>query len=493
MNMDIAPLSENPQPPDDFKGWVIFIWKKVRLRVRFYFRKVLPPVTRERVSEVQMQLRDASAPDFDYFVMVLLSAAIASFGLLTDSVATIIGAMLVAPLMSPILGIGLASIRGDTNLLKDAASAVLRGALIAVVLSALVTWANELLPFVSVQELPAEVLSRTRPTPIDLGIALAGGLAATYALVQPGLSAAMPGVAIATALMPPLCAVGVGIALGEWDVAQGAFMLFLTNAITIAASATSLFYILGFSLARKATDRNLPRSVQVSLILTVLLLAYLAAQSYFFFQEANFSRTINQVARAQVEGRDGELTDLDWIEVEDILQINITIRVSEYLTHGASVEIQDALANELQRVVELNINQINVARLDPKSPPTPTPTLTVGPSPTPTITPTVTPTLTLTPTASPTPTDTPTPTVTPTPGLAVVTERNGVDLHQSPGGPVIGRILRGETFRVLYGYEIVGGWVWIEIQDQEGRIGWVPQYLTQLITATPTPTAVEVP
>jgi uncharacterized hydrophobic protein (TIGR00271 family) len=491
--MDISPLSENPQPPDDLRGWIAFIWKKIRLQVRFYFRKVLPPVTRERVGVVQMQLRDASAPDFDYFVMVLLSAMIATFGLLTDSVATIIGAMLVAPLMSPILGIGLASIRGDTNLLKDAASAVLRGAVIAIVLSALVTWLNELLPFVGLQELPAEVLSRTRPTPIDLGIALAGGLAATYALVQPGLSAAMPGVAIATALMPPLCAVGVGVALGDWSVARGAFMLFVTNAITIAASATSLFYILGFSLTRKTTERNLPRSVQVSLVLTILLLAYLAGQSYIFFQEANFNRTISQVARAQVEGRGGEITDLDWIEVEDILKIDITIRVSKLLSHNASVEIQEAFANELQRVVELNINQITVAQLDPKSPPTPTPTLTLGPSPTSTVTPTPTATLTLTPTASPTPTNTPTPTLTPTPGLAVVKEVASIDLHQSPGGPVIGRILRGESFRVLYGYEIVDGWVWIEIQDQEGRIGWIPQYLSELITQTPTPTATETP
>ena len=301
--MDISPLSENPKPPEDFKGRLAYLWKKIRLQVRFYFRKVLPPVTRERVGEVQIQLRDSSAPDFDYFVMVLLSAMIATFGLLIDSVATIIGAMLVAPLMSPILGLGLASIRGDTTLLKDALSAVCRGALIAIVLSTIITWSNELMPFVSLQDLPMEVLSRTRPTPIDLGIALAGGLAATYALVQPGLSAAMPGVAIATALMPPLCSVGVGIALGRWDVAQGAFMLFLTNAITIAASATSLFYILGFSLGRKTTDRNLPRSVQASLVLTLILLAYLGVQSFFFFQEANFNRTINQVARDQVEAR----------------------------------------------------------------------------------------------------------------------------------------------------------------------------------------------
>ena len=175
--------------------------------------------------------------------------------------------------------------------------------------------------------------------------------------------------------------------------------------------------------------------------------------------------------------------------MEEVLQIKITIQISNPLSYPASVEIQDALANELQKVVELRINQVTVAKLDPKSPPTPTPTLTIGPSPTPTITPTLTPTLTATNTPMPTVTNTPEPTFTPTPGLALIPQGNGVDLHQSPEGPVIGRITRGVPFRVLYGYEIVNGWVWIEVEDAEGRIGWIPQYLSAMITETPTPTA----
>ncbi len=194
---------------------------KVRVRIRFYLRKILPPPDRERRAEVQLALREQSEPDFDYFVLVLLSCTIATFGLLIDSAATIIGAMLVAPLMSPILGLGLASIRGDTILLRNATSALARGAVLAILLSAFITWTNIQLPFISLLEIPAEVLARTRPSPIDLGVALAGGLAATFALVQPNLSATLPGVAIATALMPPLCAIGVGLALGDWEVAGG--------------------------------------------------------------------------------------------------------------------------------------------------------------------------------------------------------------------------------------------------------------------------------
>ena len=90
------------------------------------------------------------------------------------------------------------------------------------------------------------MLARTRPTPFDLGVALAGGAAAAYALAQPKLSAALPGVAIATALMPPLCAVGIGVAVGNLEVALGALLLFLTNLAAISFAGIMVFVLLGF-------------------------------------------------------------------------------------------------------------------------------------------------------------------------------------------------------------------------------------------------------
>ena len=124
-----------PEIPEEFWGTVSYYLQRLRVKVKFYLRKVVPAVSREERSKVQVDLREESKPDFDYFVLVFLSCTIATLGLLIDSPATIIGAMLVAPLMSPILGIGLASIRGDTTLLTDAVKALLQGALLAIVLS----------------------------------------------------------------------------------------------------------------------------------------------------------------------------------------------------------------------------------------------------------------------------------------------------------------------------------------------------------------------
>jgi len=173
-------------------------------------RRVVHPASAEEREQIISEISKAASPGFDFFLMVVLSCSIATLGLITDSPAVIIGAMLVAPLMSPIVGIGLASITGEARLAEASVSALLRGAFLAILLAIIMTFVNRYLPLVVLQELPAEVVSRTHPSPIDLVIAMAGGLAAAYAMTRKNLSATLPGVAIATALMPPLCTIGIG-------------------------------------------------------------------------------------------------------------------------------------------------------------------------------------------------------------------------------------------------------------------------------------------
>ena len=272
----------------------------IRVRLIRLKRKLLPYINLERRAEVQVQLREASHPDFDFFLLAVLSSVIATQGLLVNSPAIIIGAMLVAPLMSPIIGLGLASITGDGRLLRDGATALVRGALLAVLISFLLTYSNRFLPFIALQELPGEVLTRTHPSPIDLGVALAGGLAAAFALAMPNISAALPGVAIATALMPPLCTVGIGLAMNRWDVAGGASLLFLTNAITITFAASVVFFVLGFSPRPVKSSGRLPPSLLVSALLTATLLGPLSYLSYQFVTSATENRDIEVVVKEEV-------------------------------------------------------------------------------------------------------------------------------------------------------------------------------------------------
>jgi uncharacterized hydrophobic protein (TIGR00271 family) len=501
-----------------------------RVSLRYLWRRIVPPISQKRRGEVQVQLRDSSHPDFDFFLLVLLSSVIATLGLLIDSPATIIGAMLVAPLMSPIIGLGLASIRGDDRFLRDAASALLRGALLSIFIAFLLTWGNRFMPFIDlrVDNLPGEVLARTRPSPIDLSIALAGGLAAAFALAMPNISAALPGVAIATALMPPLCTIGIGLAFSRWDVAGGAFLLFITNSVTIAFAAMLVFVALGFTL--RSGDKvgflfGLPRSLVVSAIVTVVLLGPLTYMSVQFVRTATEARNQaawnDQIKTFLVEEvnnlREAELVEWSRAEEDNTLRLDITIRTAAPLSYRDSLDLRDAIAVRMNneglvgegQEVQLIVNQILAARLDPLKPPTPTstPTLTLtntpGPSPTMTRTPTGTPTRTPTSTATPTPTNTATstatatptttPTATSTPYLGYVDTVlfPGLRLRQNPDGPAIATLRDGESLTVLYGYQVVNGLVWIEVQDAAGRLGWIPQ--VYVLTLTPTQTDTPLP
>lgn len=446
------------------------------------------PLTAEERREVTEEIASSISSRFDFFLLVVLSCSIATMGLVTDSPAVIIGAMLVAPLMSPIIGLGLASITSDSRLARTAFSALLSGAGLAVLLSLIMTFVNRHLPFVFLQELPGEVIARTHPSPIDLIIALAGGLAAAYAMTRPNISAALPGVAIATALMPPLCAIGIGLAFERWDVAGGAALLFLTNAITIAFAAALVFFLSGFAPRQRVESNHAPRTLWSSALLTVALLVPLTLYSVKFFNEANDNRNINDVASAEVASMNGaELVELEVQRASDGLNMVVTIRTNTPLRYEQVVQLQEALVARLRSPISLKVNQVFAERLDPLIPPTLTPTTT----PTLTNTPGPSPTATFIPTATATLTSTPSPTPTLAMAQVVASALPQLRLYQSPGGPVVGSIRVGQSLTVLYGREEYGGILWVQVMDQEGRIGWIPEiYLMQV---TPTPIATNQP
>jgi uncharacterized hydrophobic protein (TIGR00271 family) len=444
------------------------------------FKKIVRSLTADERREIKTELSESSRPSFDFLLLVVLSCAIATSGLLTNSVAVIIGAMLVAPLMSPIIGLGLASVTSDSKLLRTALGTLLVGALLAVLLSFIMSLINRFLPFISLQDIPSEVIARTHPTPIDLVIALSGGLAAAYAMTRKNLSAALPGVAIATALMPPLSTVGIGLALVRWDIAGGAALLFLTNAVTIAFAAAFVFFIRGFNLGRRKNDQKLPRSLWVSAGLVLLLLLPLTYYSIRFFREASNNRLINQVVNSEVSKfYNAELVEMDVTHLGIGLDMILTIRTNHMLNFEETTELQRAIVEGLNQSVTLKVNQIFVEQLDPLIPPTPT----ITPSPTATSTPGPTPTNTSTPTA--TATSTPTSTSTPSGAEIWLHELPGLVLYQQPGGPVIGEIEVGQPITVLYGRQVYNGLIWVEIRDAEGRVGWIPEIY--MIRETPTP------
>ncbi|MBI9046099.1 MAG: DUF389 domain-containing protein [Anaerolineaceae bacterium] len=439
-----------------------------------------------RKEDVLNQIEQGSSPGIDYFFLIILSAIIATLGLITNSAAVIIGAMLVAPLMSPIMGLSLASVVGEDRVFRKALFALIEGTLLSIILSASVSLLSKSLPFGALSILPLEIMSRTRPTPFDLGIALAGGAAAAYALAQPKLSAALPGVAISTALMPPLCTVGIGIAVSDPQVTFGSLLLFLTNFAAISFSGILTFIWLGFRpLNINKRWQGIPQSFIISLILVLIISIPLVFLTLRSVQNANFATQLQEIVTKELENLPGaQFEEMQFLDTNESIEIELSILLPYQPSYEQVVALQSSLASQLNRSIGLKLVVIPATELDPLIPPTHTPTLTIGPSVTPTTTSTPTSTMTISPsptqTFTATSTNTNTPTFTPTPVLARISNVNGafIYLRDLPNGSISFSLPPGSYVQLMDGRETIDNILWIEIRDIFNRIAWLPaQYL----------------
>jgi len=228
---------------------------------------------------------------------LIFAISIASIGLNVNSTAVIIGAMLISPLMGPIMGIGLGLGIFDFQLIKRA----FKNLLIAVTISLITS--TIYFAITPLHEAQSELLARTTPTIWDVLIALAGGLAGIVASSRKNVSNVIPGVAIATALMPPLCTAGYGLGTGNFYYFLGAFYLFLINCVFISISTFIIVRFLKFRPAYfvdKETETKVRKYIWTIAILTILpslLLAYRFVQQEFFKQKIqNF---INKEVRSK--------------------------------------------------------------------------------------------------------------------------------------------------------------------------------------------------
>lgn len=176
-----------------------------------------------------------------FAVLIVLSTMIASFGLLADSVAVVIGAMLVAPLMTPILGMAVSIVLTESRRLMISGLTVLGGGVGAITVGFLI--ATIAPGAMTATNLPGEVLARTSPGMLDLGIAVAAGLTGGYLLADQKAAASAAGVAIAVALVPPLATVGICASVGAWGESAGALLLWSTNFVAIVLSASAVIVV----------------------------------------------------------------------------------------------------------------------------------------------------------------------------------------------------------------------------------------------------------
>ncbi len=293
-----------------------------------------------------------------FTALMTLSVLIAVMGLLADSTAVVIGAMLVAPLMSPVLGAAAALVMGwPKRVLRQLAiSFVAAGG--AIVLAALTS-----LVFPGTTDpLPGEILARTSPNLLDLGIALAAGAAGAYAQIRRAASDALTGVAVAVALVPPLAVVGICLQLQLFSLALGAFLLFLANVAGIIMSAVVTFLICGLVPGRRlqAGSGLIANGIRWAALAVIVMILPLHVTRTQVLPPTDPTQAVQlSIDHFLAESSaDCGLISLSVERAADVLDIDLVLTKS-CVVPGAD-EVATFLANDLSEPVSLTIQAVQV-------------------------------------------------------------------------------------------------------------------------------------
>ncbi len=312
-----------------------------------YVQDTLPffsHASEERYKDLFADLRKQAKIDSAYVILMFLSTVLAAVGLFLNSASVVIGAMLLAPLMQPIVSTAMGVLRSDQGLLFGALRTVLTGVLIALFSAAAVAL---ILPL---ENLTDEISARLSPSLLDLMVALVSGVAAGYAQNNRKIAGSLAGVAIAVALVPPLATAGIGLGWLNMGIFYQAFLLFITNFVGIIFAASLTFLILGFAPIKRA-KKGLTYALSTALIVAIPL--------YFSFSKMAFdSRVLSALEQKEyvVSGKKIQIENVVLKHV-DVLIIKCDIVVEEELSHEDLARFKQNLQSEFDTVVALEVVQ----------------------------------------------------------------------------------------------------------------------------------------
>jgi len=311
---------------------------KVFLRSTFF-------VSDLRREQILSDIRKGSDPRHNYYLLLLLSALIATFGLLANSPAVVIGAMLVSPMMTPIFGIAVGLLTGDARLLRLALFAEAGGVALAVAAGALVG-----LSPLAVEVTP-EVLSRTSPNLLDLLVAGLAGFAGCLAMIDERISPILPGIAMATSLTPPLAASGLCFAFGATDGGVGAFVLFLANFLAILFVSSFSFVLAGF-VGGPTVERKSVYAKRFALaVISLVVMTYVLTSALVsLIRDKHVSEAVRQAVLA-------ELAELPALSIRDVL-LDSTADGSRMLSLVVIDASREPEPSSLQRIEATVLEQV---------------------------------------------------------------------------------------------------------------------------------------
>lgn len=309
---------------------------------------------------IRQNIRENAALSVPYVVMNTLAAVVASYGLLQNSTAVIIGAMIIAMLLGPITGIALALVDGDQPLLRRSLLAEAAGVALVLLIGLALGRIH------SGMTLGSEIIARTAPNLLDLIIALAGGAAGGYATASPRLSAGLVGVAIATALVPPLCSCGICLARGLYKEGGGAFLLFLTNFVAIQSVTSLVFWVRGFHRLSNLHGRVVLKRFAPSAILLVALAILLGHSLQVNVARETLRSQARSLLRDEIKGKGAaSLTDLSVRGYGERVTLTAVVRAPWVITPSSCARLQSRIRRMTGRSdIDLHIRTILTRECD---------------------------------------------------------------------------------------------------------------------------------
>ena len=294
---------------DSFKDFISKLWNFTRGTLSFAHEV-------DRQATIKMIKNEIQFKGFNIWILIF-SIIIASIGLNTNSTAVIIGAMLISPLMGPIMGIGLSLGTNDWGTLVQSFRSLMITVGVSLVTSTVYFWIT---PF---GEAGDELLGRTHPELRDVFIAIFGGLAGIMANTRNKATNVIPGVAIATALMPPLCTAGYGIATLNWKFFSGAFYLFLINSVYIALTTFIVIRYLKFPLVHLMDEVKEKRFRKYILGFSLLLIIPSIWTLYKSYLKNNFETNAKEFVEYYFKARERHHSLVDYNDGMPIIDISL--------------------------------------------------------------------------------------------------------------------------------------------------------------------------
>ncbi len=258
----------------------------------------------------------------NYVVLLTLATIIATYGVISGSTATVIGAMIIAPLMMPIMAATLAMVLGSGNRIKKSIIVVSMSVIFVIGVAFLLSLFISPIA-IGFQSNP-EITSRVSPNLLALYVALASGAAGAFASSREDVGDTLPGVAIAISLVPPLSVVGISLAKLQWGNAGGAFILFLTNFLAIILAGGAVLWISGVSMHRAGTERDLHRkhAFEIAILATIIVALFLGFNGYRTLEQEKDTALAQDAVNTWLEGTPYTINRMTLVYRPDDLMVN---------------------------------------------------------------------------------------------------------------------------------------------------------------------------